>query len=206
MAERDMYRWRRMSEKERAAVLNDRQRLRLPWHSPPHYASATGLYLMTAACYEHRHVIGRGPQRMSEFETALLATSRALCTEVYAWTILPNHYHTLVKTPDVKALLAGMGRLHGTTSFQWNGEENCRGRKVWHNATETAMKSERHYWASFVYVLHNAVKHGYVSRWQDWPYCNASSFLDRVGREEARRLWLEYPIDDYGVDWDPPEL
>jgi putative transposase len=206
MPERGMYRWRRMTERQRAAVLEHRRTHGVPWHSPPHYAGESGLYLMTAACYEHRHVIGRSPERMAAFEQSLLDTSRALCSDVFAWTVLPNHYHMLVKSQDVKTLLAGLGRLHGRTSFQWNGEEHRRGRKVCHNAAETAMKSERHYWASFVYVLHNAVKHGYVTKWQDWPFCNARMFLDHVGRDEARRLWDEYPIDEYGADWDPPDL
>lgn len=201
-----MYRWRRMTEEQRVAVMEYRRSHRLPWHSPPHYSSETGVYLMTAACYEHRHIIGRNAERMAEFEQALLEASETLCSHVYAWTILPNHYHTLVKTPDVKALLAGLGRLHGRTSFQWNGAEDRRGRKVWYNATETGMKSERHYWASVVYVLHNAVKHGYVQQWQDWPFCSARMFLDQAGREEAGRLWLEYPIDEYGAEWDAPDL
>jgi putative transposase len=54
--------------------------------------------------------------------------------------------------------------------------------------------------------LHNAVRHGYVERWQDWPYSNATHYLAEVGREEAERRWREYPVLDYGNDWDPPEL
>ena len=206
MAGEGMYRWRGMTAEQRRTALEYRRRHRLPWHSPPHYSSETGVYLMTAACFENRHVIGHTPERMAAFEQALLETSRAHCDQLFAWTVLPNHYHTLVKTGDVKGLLAGLGRLHGRTSFQWNGEEGCRGRKVWFNTTETGMKSERHYWATFLYVLHNAVKHGYVSRWQDWPFCNAQMVLDHIGRDEAVRLWHEYPIDEYGAKWDPPEL
>jgi putative transposase len=99
-----------------------------------------------------------------------------------------------------------LGRLHGRTSFQWNGEEGNRGRKVWFNATETGIKSERHFWSSLLYVMNNAVKHGYVERWQDWPYSNAADWLDSVGRDEAVRIWREFPIDDFGRDWDPPDL
>ena len=195
-----------MTDEQRAAALAYRQQHRLPWHSPPHYSHESGLYLMTAACYEHRHVIGRSPERMAAFETSLLDTCRLHCENTFVWTVLPNHYHVLVKTPDVESLLSGLGRLHGRTSYRWNGEENRRGRKVWFNATETGMKSERHFWATVLYVLHNAVRHGYVDRWQDWPYCNAREWLETVGRGEAQRLWKEYPIDDYGAAWDPPNL
>jgi len=120
--------------------------------------------------------------------------------------VLPNHYHLFVHATDVKALLRELGMLHGRTSHRWNGEENRRGRQVWHRAAETAMKSERHYWATLNYVLLNAVRHGYVERWQDWPYSNAAQYLAEVGRDEAERHWRKYPILDYGNDWDPPEM
>ncbi len=67
------------------------------------------------------------------------------------------------------------------------------------------MKSERHFWASLNYVLHYAVHHGYVGRWQDWPYSNAEQYLAEVGHEEVLRRWREYPVLDYGKDWDPPD-
>jgi putative transposase len=54
--------------------------------------------------------------------------------------------------------------------------------------------------------LHNAVRHGYVTRWTDWPYGNAREYLETVGRDKATHIWNEFPILDYGKDWDPPEL
>ena len=126
--------------------------------------------------------------------------------KLFAWIVLPNHYHALVNAPDIRGLLSALGRLHGSSSYKWNGEDDTRGRQVWHRATETEMKSERHFWASLNYVLHNAVRHGYVDRWQDWPYSNADQYLTEVGRDEAERRWRDYPILDYGKDWDPPEL
>ena len=201
-----MYRWRKMTASQREEVFEYRRRRRVPWHSPPHYVDEPGLYMITAACFEHRPIIGYTPKRMAEFEQALIDMMQSLCRSVFAWNVLPNHYHALVHVPDVKALLGGLGRLHGRTSFQWNGIENCRGRNTWFNAAETAMKSERHFWASLNYVLHNAVHHGYVGRWQDWPYSNAEQYLADVGHEEVLRRWREYPVLDYGKDWVPPDV
>ncbi|MEM9364355.1 MAG: hypothetical protein AAGD07_00060 [Planctomycetota bacterium] len=61
-------------------------------------------------------------------------------------------------------------------------------------------------YATINYVLHNAVKHGYVDKWTQWPYCNASDYVESVGREKALQIWKSYPINDYGNDWDPAEL
>lgn len=152
-----MYRWRRMTPEQRAKVLSERQHQRRPWHSPPHYSCDTGAYLMTAACLEHRPVIGVSPERMAAFEFELLATCNAACSAIFAWIVLPNHYHVLCKTDDVHGLISVLGRLHGRTSFAWNREEDTRGRQVWFAAAETAMKSERHFQATTLYVLNNAV-------------------------------------------------
>jgi len=201
-----MYNWRRMTQAERLAALASRKASRVPWHAPPHYESQGGHYLVTAACYEHRPWIGTTPERMADFEGQLLEALAAHCRKVFAWIILPNHYHALIQAAELASLLTAIGRMHGRTSFRWNAEENCRGRQIWHRAAETEMKSESHFWASMNYVLHNAVRHGYAERWQDWPYSNAAQYLAEVGRETAERRWQSYPIYDHGKDWDPPDL
>jgi putative transposase len=206
MDEPAMYRWRRMSPKQRAAALGSRRTHHLPWHGPPHYVADSGLYLMTAACYEHRAIIGESPERMAEFEATLLESTQASAQSIFAWIVLPNHYHLLVRALDVKRLITALGQVHGATSFRWNGEDEMRGRKVWHCAAETEIKSEGHFWATMNYVLHNAVRHGYVERWQDWPYSNAAAYLAEVGHDLAKQRWQSYPLYDYGKEWDPPDL
>ena len=64
------------------------------------------------------------------------------------------------------------------------------------------MKSERHFYASLNYVLHNPVHHKYCERWQDWQCSNAKEYLEQTGKEKAAEIWREYPILDYGKNWD----
>ena len=198
-----MYDWRKITTHERQKLLRIRHARKLPWHSPPHFDFAGNhCYLISSACYEHAHLIGQNPQRMTDCERETLAVFRCFCLSLYAWCILPNHYHALVKTDRIKALRQALGRYHGRSSFQWNVEDNCRGRKVWHNCFERRIKSERHFWATLNYVHHNPVKHGYVDRWQDWPWSSAREFLEHEGRQRAIELWEKYPLLDYGNKWD----
>ncbi|MCP4645371.1 MAG: hypothetical protein GY851_33315 [bacterium] len=139
---------------------------------------------------------------MSEFEDAVLNALEPKTVAIVAWSVMPNHYHALIETESLEDTLRGIAQLHGRTSFRWNQEEDRRGRKVWYNCMERAIRSERHLWATLNYVHHNPVHHGYVDYWQDWPYSSATAYLASVGREEARRVWLEYPILDYGASWD----
>jgi putative transposase len=104
--------------------------------------------------------------------------------------VLPNHYHSLVGTDCLPQLLLDLGRLHGRTAFEWNGEDGRRGRKVWFNCVETAIKSERHFWATLNYIHHNPVHHRYVAHWQDWPFSSAAEYLESRGSGESFQCWI----------------
>ncbi len=201
-----MYLWRKLTRDQRQELQSFRQINDRPWHSPTHRVGESGRYLLTGSCYEHHAIVGHSPERLAAFSKHLLATLEPHCAEVNAWCVLPNHYHALVRTELLADLLHDIGRLHGRISFDWNGEDQRRGRKVWFNCVETAMKSERHFRATLNYVHHNPVYHGYVRLWHEWPFSSASAFLGSVGREQAEKLWREFPLLDYGKDWDPPDL
>jgi putative transposase len=192
-----------MREDDRKQILELRKARNFPWHSPPHLDfKVAKQYLISSSCYEHVPVIGKDPERMTGCESEVLRICEKLCLRIYAWCILPNHYHVLVKTERIKELRGNLGQFHGASSFEWNRIDNRRGRKVWHNCFERPMKSERHFWATLNYVHHNPVQHGYVRRWSDWPWSSAAQYLEKVGVDEAKRIWLKYPILDYGKKWD----
>ena len=202
-----MYEWRRMTAEEREAALRERQQRKLPHHSPPHFAGeAPRLYHLTAACYEHRAIVGFSPGRMADFEASLLETLRADGRELAAWCVLPNHWHALVRTGDLRGTTKAVGRLHGRTSHAWNGEEGCRGRVCWHRCADRAMRSDAHVYATINYIHHNPVHHGYVVGWTEWPFSSAADYLEAVGKEEAERRWKEFPVLEYGKGWDDEEM
>ena len=201
------YIWRSLTPAQRTELLAARLRQKHPWHSPPHRPNHGHLrFHLTAACYEHAPHIGHSAARLDDFSTALVNVLTAHSRQVYAWCVLPNHYHALVEAPDILILLRELGRHHGRTSHAWNGEQNTRGRKVFFRAVERAMRSDRHIWASLNYVHHNPVHHGYVVRWTDWPWSSLSPYLAQTGPTDAARIWHDFPIRDYGQGWDDPGL
>ena len=200
-----MYEWRRLTKEERERALEARRAVRHPWHGPPHHHYADrGLFHLFAACYGHAPILGVSPQRMADCEGELIDTLIECSEQIHAWCILPNHYHVLVDTPELDAVTHALGQFHGRSSHRWNGEDGARGRKAWHRCSDRAIRSERHFWASMNYVHNQPVHHRYVERWQDWPYASAAWFIEDVGREEAERIWREYPVRDYGKGWDEP--
>lgn len=202
-----MYRWRQLSLHERTELLASRQRASRPWHGPLHWGQdGPAWFHLTAASYEHVPHIGHSPARMDRFADELLAVSAAQSASVAAWCLLPNHYHLLLQTPDLHALVAALGRLHGRSSREWNLEESTTGRRVFHRAADRQIRSDAHFWATLNYVHHNPVRHGYVAQWTDWPWSSAAGYLDSLGHSEANRIWRTYPLLDYGEGWDDPRF
>jgi putative transposase len=198
-----MYYWRKLTADQRKDALEYRRLQRYPKHSPPHFDASTECqFILTATCYEHKKVIGKSLERMAECEKRILEICHTHEAEIYAWCVLPKHYHLLLKTDHIKEIRISLGKFHGRSSYQWNLEDNERGRKVWHNCFERKMRSERHYFASLNYVLNNAVHHRYVDRWEDWIWSNANEYLETMGRERALEIWKEFPVLDYGSKWD----
>jgi putative transposase len=197
------YLWRKLTQAQRAEILLHRQRLSRPWHRPPHFHTGIRHYILTAACYEHRPHIGLSPERMTSFAETLL---NALPDAPVAWCVLPNHYHLLIRSGDLKGLVQLLGRLHGRTSFQWNRDESIPGRKVWHGTSDRAIRDSGHFWATLNYIHHNPVRHGYAEAWQDWPWSSASDYLSKVGKKQAETVWKDYPILEYGKGWDDPAM
>lgn len=196
-----MYRWRKWTPEQQKEALRARHLTNRPRHSPTHFDSGRQWYLISAACYEHAAHIGRSDSRMDDFSAALCECLKEYGLETGAWVLLPNHYHAVVLSERVLELLKALGRLHGKSSFLWNGEEQMRGRKVWCNAIERALLTDSHHYAALNYVHHNPVKHGHVERWTDWRWSTANEYLERLGHDEAVRRWKEYPAK--GLEHEP---
>jgi len=198
-----MYEWRNLTPQQRAEVLGLRQQSQLPWHSPPHY-SDTGFYFyhLSASCYEHKSIIGASPKRMAAFEFDLQKTLTLFENRLCAWCILPNHWHALIQTKYLQKTIHQIGRLHGRTSFKWNKEDGCIGRKCWHRCVDRRIRSDAHRFATQNYIHHNPVKHGYTQEWSEWAFSSAADYLAKVGRDKALELWKKYPVLKMGKNWD----
>src|SRR4029079_2283409 len=104
------------------------------------------------ACFEHEPIIAHSAERLDEFGDQLLDNCGKHADKIFAWCILPNHYHVLLQTPDLRSLLHEIGLMHGRLSFKWNGEEDSRARQVWCNCVDREMRSHRHSMVSINYV------------------------------------------------------
>ncbi len=198
-----MYNYRKMTREERAKVLAMRKTQGRPWHAPPHFGQTSGVYMISAACYEHLPIMATD-RRREEWERALMDTLGLIVPgelDIRAWVVLPNHYHLLIEG-NLRAFARRIARLHNGKATQWNREDQAQGCRVWHRFSDRLIRSEQHYYASLNYIHANAVKHGYAVSAEDWAWSSFSLYLEAVGRECLAEWWRQYPVGEYGKGWD----
>lgn len=198
-----MYEWRKMTARRQAEILDLRRRSQSPWHSPPHYSKeGSHFFHLTAACYEHRPIIGTSSGRMAAFENDLRETVGLFGNRVMAWCVLPNHWHALIQTDALKETIKKIGNLHGRSSFRWNQEDDSHGRTCWHRCSDRRIRSDDHRFAAQNYIHHNPVKHGYVKKWEEWPFSSAMDYIEKMGHDAVLAQWKKYPVLEMGAGWD----
>ena len=198
-----MYEWRKMTDNQRREILLERKSSGRPLHRPPHYDydDRTRFHL-SAACFEHKPFVGESIERLSSFSNELVDFFCENGVSVFAWCVLPNHWHALIETDDLRSLINQVSMFHGRLSFNWNSQDKMRGRKCWHGCADRRIRSDSHFFAVRNYINNNPVKHGYVEKWEEWPFSSAQEYIDSVGRDEAVNFWKQYPVLDMGKGWD----
>jgi putative transposase len=82
----NMYNWRKMSSNEQEEILALRKARKLPWHAPPHLKYEGELsFIVSATCFEHKHVIGKDASRLTECEAEILQVCEELDCSIFAW-------------------------------------------------------------------------------------------------------------------------
>ena len=197
------YEYRKLSPKEREEIVHYRRQHGYPLHAPPHPFREAGAYLISVANFEHKAVM-KTPARRTEFETLLLNALQEIANELIAWVVLPNHYHILMSIHTFDDVSAALKQLHGTTSREWNIEDNLTGkRRVWYKFADTYIRNDEHLQIAFNYIHSNPVKHGYVSDPYEWPWSSLRMYCEDKGKDWLQKQEEVYkPPDDFGKGWD----
>lgn len=167
---------------------------------------AGGTYFFTVTLADRRSSLLT--DEVERLRRVYAATTRHLPFETLAICVLPDHLHALwVLPPDdhdyprrwaqIKAAFSrGLPASHTRTSSKVaKREKGIWQRRYWEHQIRDEQDLERH----ADYIHFNPVKHGLVSRVQDWPY---SSFHRQV-REGALPLDWGDGVNDGGDFGEP---
>jgi REP element-mobilizing transposase RayT len=152
------------------------------------------------------HVIGRGIERRKVFlddtdradflnRLAALAYDGAL--DVYAWALMPNHFHLLCKT-RLQPLSISMHRLLTGYAVNFNKRRRRHGH-LFQNRFKSIVCQEDRYLKELVRYIHlNPLRAGLVESLDalaDYPYCGHSALSGRISRPWQN---TDYVLNTFG--------
>ena len=173
-------------------------------HSPVHRLGDAGCMIVTAGTYQKEHFF-RGAIRLSLLQDSLLEAADQYGWRPQAWAVFSNHHHFMaMPSPEAKSLGILIKRLHAMTAIAVNKADRTPRRKVWFQYWDTRLTYEKSYLARLNYVMQNPVRHGLVTRAEDYPWCSASWFYRRADKsfaETVERLKIDRVnvFDEYHV-------
>jgi putative transposase len=188
---------------------------------PPHIYEDNACYFLTASILHRQWLLDTDFKR--ELVRGVLKEAiMQYGIRLYAWVILANHYHLLLKTSDIAPIYKFIKRLHGESAIRLNKLDDTSGRKVWYQYWDRFPRNERDFWAYFNYIHLNPIKHGYVrvsdgilmvedrhvkitsGRALDvhqclaqYPHSSYHYYLREYGDEFLLDAWMRYPIPDH---------
>jgi putative transposase len=188
---------------------------------PPHLYEDNACYFLTASTLNGQRLLVDDARR-TMLKDILKKLAALHGITLYAWVILANHYHLLLRTSERSPIYKFIKALHGQSAIRLNELDGVVGRQVWYQYWDRFPRSERDFWSYFNYIHINPVKHRYVGLdhgvllaegrevriaagraadvdlcLQQYPHSSYHYYLRKYGPEFLMDAWTLYPIPDY---------
>ncbi len=167
-------------------------------HAPLHLFVPNALYIVTASTL-HKQRIFNSAAKLTLLQNTLFEVMLAYGWELQAWALFVNHYHFIARAPeDGTSLKRLIQRLHSQSARLVNKIDHTPGRRVWFQYWDTCLTYEKSYYARLNYVHNNPVKHGLVSKAEQYPFCSAAWFKTHAPDDLRKKVALA-PCDRVNV-------
>ena len=173
-----------------------------PHHHPPHLFKNNSIYFITARTIDKNLHFNTNKKKIL-FCLCLKAGLQNFDIKIYAWVLLSNHYHLLIKINKKESLSKFINYLNGKSSYELNKSENISGRKIWYQYFDRIIRSEKDFWTRFNYIHNNPIKHGYIKNPDKLPEYKFSSYnywLKKNGKEWMASCFAQHPIIDFSCE------
>ena len=152
------------------------------------------------------HVMGRGIERKNifwnkkdrqDFIDRLGALGSEKAMDIYAWSVIPNHFHLLIKTRN-RPLASSMKKLLTGYVVNFNKRHNRHGH-LFQNRYKSIVCQEDVYLKELVRYIHlNLVRAQLVKNIEELNTCSWSGHASLMGKQERQWQDTEYVLSYFG--------
>lgn len=166
-------------------------------HHPPHRFLNNSFYFITARTVNANDFLCTNKHK-NLWISCLKAGLRKTKTILYAWILLNNHYHLLIKSKNNLSQFINL--LNGRTSYELNKLDNTLGRKIWYQYWDHCVRDEADFYKHLNYIHQNPIKHGLVKNLNNLKNYRFSSYNDWIKKKGVN--WIvncfeKFPIKDF---------
>lgn len=165
-------------------------------HRPSHLYFDETNYFITISTF-HQYKFFNNKEKKKLLETILMTASYKYLNMTYAWVILDNHLHILIKTGLGKKIFKFINSFQGKSAIELNKLEDKTARKVWYQYWDRCIRSDKDFYTRLNYIHHNPVKHKYVKNMSDYEFSSYHYYLKKYGEEWLSDCFIKYPISDF---------
>ncbi|PIR43037.1 hypothetical protein COV24_04810 [candidate division WWE3 bacterium CG10_big_fil_rev_8_21_14_0_10_32_10] len=97
--------------------------------------------------------------------------------ELYCYTLIPNHFHMIIKNISVDGITLLSRRVFTTYSNYYNKEQKREGNLLQGSYRAIHIESEQQFINSSIYTHINSYKHKLVKKVKDYPYSSYHNYL-----------------------------
>lgn len=136
----------------------------------PHFTRAQqpgGTFFFTLVSAARRPILTERAVRIA-LRSAIRQTRNEIPFTIDAWVLMPDHIHCMLALQEEHSDYSKIiGKIKARTSKLLNGvQKPLWQRRFWEHMIRNQEDWRRH----MDYIHYNPVKHGWVSRVDDWPY------------------------------------
>lgn len=173
-------------------------------HHPKHIYKDETFYFLAARTVGKNKFFNTA-EKKKIFRQVLKSILKRYNYLLYAWVVLDNHYHLLMKVTIGENLKFFVKDLHALSAKRINEMDNKIGRKVWFQYWDRCIRNEKDFFFRFNYIHHNPVKHKYFKNQHEalkYKFCSYGQWVDKKGGEWMADCFEKYPIFDFTVEGD----
>jgi len=169
-------------------------------HTPFHLYLDDEIYFITARTLDNIKHFNSTAKLQMLLECVDKAVSK-YNIHLYAYVVLHNHYHLLMKLPEGKELENFIRYIHGKSGKlikNWKIKPSGLDHKrIWWNYWDNCIRDEKTFFTKINYVHHNPVKHGYVKKMENYKYSCYNNYINKYESEFVDDMFEQYPIVDF---------